>query len=274
MTRSLIPFIFITASCLTMAGCLNDDEPKDKVEDIIIEVSVETGITYHWGDDNKEYPIECMLVKMPNEPDRWQPMMFGEIEGFTYERGHEYYLSVRRTTLANPPADASRYTYLLIKILSDKLVVEPEVSVDKDISSMNDIKYQELCPFDKYAIESMYYINGDGKITYSNGDSAPSYERARIYIEDVLPKDDPDWIKFQKVPYMAIYSYVFSPLSDKVRLVRNESSGPMFKNVVPENEFKHIIEDLKENDQLQYTLVLANVNKLGLQKLSFTIIKK
>ena len=48
----------------------------------------------------------------------------------------------------------------------------------------------------------------------------------------------------------------------------------MFKNVVPENEFKHIIEDLKENDQLQYTLVLANVNKLGLQKLSFTIIKK
>lgn len=272
MNKSIISFLSII--CLFMASCLNDDEPKDKVDDIIIEVSAETGITYHWGDDNKEFPIECMLVKMPNEPDRWQPMMFGEIEGFTYERGHEYYLSVRRTTLANPPADASRYTYLLIKILSDKLVVEPEVSVDKDISSMNDIKYQELCPFDKYAIESMYYINGDGKITYSNGDSAPSYERARIYIEDVLPKDDPDWIKFQKVPYMAIYSYVFSPLSDKVRLVRNESSGPMFKNVVPENEFKHIIEDLKENDQLQYTLVLANVNKLGLQKLSFTIIKK
>ena len=144
MTRPLIQYIFIIASCLTMAGCLNDDEPKDKVEDIRIEVSAETGITYHWGDDKKEHPIECMLVKMPDDPDRWTPMMFGEIEGFTYEHGHEYYLSVRRTTLANPPADASRYTYSLIKILSDKLVAEPKVTVDNEISSINNIELQKL----------------------------------------------------------------------------------------------------------------------------------
>lgn len=272
MKKVITPFLFV--AYLFMAGCLGDDEPKDKVMEIRIEVSAETGVTYHWGDDAKEHPIECMLVKMPDDPDRWQPMMFGEIEGFTYERGHEYYLIVRRTTLANPPADASCYTYSLIRILSDKLMAEPEVPVEKEITSLNDIEYQNLCPFDKYAIEKLYYFDKDGKITYSDGREAPSYKNARIYLEDVLSKDDPNWLMFQRASYQATYSYVLSPLSEKIRLVRNESSGPMFKNVVPEDEFNYIVESMKENDELQYNIVLANVYKLGLQKLNFSIKKK
>lgn len=272
MNKPIIPFLLLT--CLFMTGCLGDDEPKDRVKEIRMEVSSETGVTYHWGDDKREHPIACMLVRLPDDPDRWQPMMFGEIEGFTYERGHEYYLGVRRTTLANPPADASCHTYSLIKILSDKLVAEAEVPVEKEITSVEDIEYQELCPFGKYAVGPLYYIRGDGKITCSDGSSAPGYERARLYIENVLPEDDPNWVTFQHVPYMATYSYVFSPLAGKIRLVRNESSGPMFKNVVPEEEFNHIVRDLKENDELKYTLVLANVYKLGLQKLEFTVKKK
>ena len=272
MNKRIIPFMFL--ACLIMTACRADDVPKDKVKEIGIEVSSEIGITYHWGDDKNEHPIECMLVKLPDSPAAWQPMMFGEIEGFTYERGHEYYLNVRQTTLANPPADASCYTYSLIKIMSDRLVAEPEVTVDKDVTSINDIEYQELCPFDKYSMESLYYINGDGEITYSDGRQAPNYKDARLYIENVLPMDDPNWITFQHIPYQATYSYVSSPLSDKIRLVRNESSGPMFKNVVPEDEFNYIVESLKENDELQYTIVLANVYKLGLQKLTFTIRKK
>lgn len=266
-----IPLLFIT--CIFMTSCLNDDEPNDVVKEIRMEVSAETGITYHWGDDKKEHPIECMLVKLPDNPTTWQPMMFGEIEGFTYERGHEYHLSVLQTTLANPPADASMYTYSLIKVLSDRLVVEPEVPVNKEITSIDDIEYQELCPFDKYAIESLYYVNGDGKITYSDGHSAPSYENARIYLENVLPKDDPNWVTFQTVSYQASYSYVFSPLTGKVRLVRNESSGPMFKNVVPENEYRHIVENMVSGEEIQYVMALANVHKLGLQKVQFTVRK-
>ncbi len=272
MNKLIIPFLFI--ACLFMASCLNDDDPKDKVEDIRMVVCAETGVTYHWGDDKREHPIECMLVKLPDDPDRWQPMMFGEIEGFTYERGHEYYLSVRRTTLANPPADASCYTYSLIKVLSDKLVTDPVEPVDKEITSINDIEYENLCPFYKYAIEPMYYASGDGMITYSDGREAPSYKNARIYLENILPKDDPNWIIFQHVQYQAIYSYVFSPLSEKIRLVRNESSGPMFKNVVPEEEFNYIVKDMQVNEELEYTLVLANVEKLGLQKQTFKVKKK
>ena len=272
MNRFLISFTFI--ACFFMASCLNDDEPKDKVKEIRMEVSSETGITYHWGDDMKEHPIECMLVKLPSDPDSWQPMMFGEIEGFTYERGHEYSLSVRRITLANPPADASRYSYTLIKILSERLVAEPEVPIGKDVTSIDDIEYQKLCPFNKYAVESLYYVNGNGIIEYSDGRQAPSYKNTRIYTEDVLPMDDPDWVKFQHISYQAIYSYVFSTLNAEVRLIRNESSGPMFKNVAPENEFNYIVEHLKESEELQYTLVLANVQMLGLQKLSFKIKKR
>lgn len=269
-----LSLIFLFMACLFMVSCIKDEEPKDKVKEIRMEVSSETGFTYHWGDDKKEYPIECMLVKLPNDPGIWQPMMFGEIEGFSYERGHEYYLSVRQTTLANPPADASCYTYSLIKILSDRIVEDSEVPVDKDITSLNDIEYQKLCPFNKYATESLYYVNKDGKITYSDGLEAPKYEHARIYLENVLQKDDPNWITFQHIQYQATYSYVFSPSSDKVRLIRNESSGPMFKNVVLESEFEYIVNDLKEDEELQYTLVLANVHKLGLQKLNFCIKKK
>ena len=120
MKSFLIPFIFIT--CLFIASCHNDDEPKDKIEEIKIEVSAETGITYHWGDDKQEHPIECMLVKLPDDPDRWQPMMFGEIEGFQYEKGVEYVLSVIRTTLFNPSADGSLYTYRLERIISHRVV--------------------------------------------------------------------------------------------------------------------------------------------------------
>lgn len=272
MNKLIIPLLIIAG--LLMTGCLGDDEPKDTVREVLMTVSAETGVTYPLFDDNKEHPIECMLVMTQSNPGVWQPMMFGEIEGFTYERGHEYYLRVKEVILANPPADASNRIYSLIAILSDKLVVEPEVPIEKEITSLDDIEYQALCPFDKYAIESLYYVDSDGKITYSDGRQAPSYENALIYTDNVLSPEDPNWVKFQTASYQATYSYVKSPLADKIRLVRNESSGPMFKNVVPENEFEYIVTDLRENDELEYTLVLANVKKLGLQQLTFKIKKK
>ncbi len=47
----------------------------------------------------------------------------------------------------------------------------------------------------------------------------------------------------------------------------------MFKNVVPEDEFNYIAKNMPVNEELEYTLVLANVEKLGLQKLTFKIKK-
>ena len=273
MKKFIFPILII--ACLFMTSCLNDDEPKNKVDEIRIEVSAETGITYHWGDDKQEYPIECMLVKLPDDPDRWQPMMFGEIEGFTYESGHEYYLSVRRTTLATPPADASCYTYSLVKILSDKLVVEPDAPIETEIKNEEDIEYYDLCPIEKYEISKVFEIDDNGDIFYRNSQTTGMpYDACRIWLEVILDKADPDYLTFIGTSYMAIYSYVISPFSDKIRRVYNESHGPMLKNVVPQNEFDYICSEMKSGDELHYALILANIHKKGLQKLEFIIKKK
>ncbi|WP_239466327.1 DUF4377 domain-containing protein [Phocaeicola coprocola] len=252
----------------------SDDEPKDSVKEIRMQVSAETGVMYAWGDDKKENPIECMLVMSEDNPGVWESLGFNSIEGFTYVRGHEYYLSVRRTILANPPADASDRTYSLIRILQDRVVTEPEVPVDEEITSEEDIEYYDLCPLEKYAVSKGYIVDENGKIFYDDGSLLPSYDMARIWLEDVLDKGDPNWVKFQSVPYQATYSFVLSPFTDDIRLVRNDSHGPMFKDVVPEDEFTHITQTMQSSEEVRYTLILANVYKKGIQKLEFTIKKQ
>lgn len=273
MNKLITSFLFITVFLLSACS---DDEPQDSVKEIRMLVSAETGVMYAWDDDKKENPIECMLVKTEGDSEEWQPLGFNSIEGFTYIKGHEYYLSVKRTILANPPADGSDRTYSLIRILQDRLVTEPEIPVDEEITSEEDIEYQDLCPFEKYAISKGYIVDENGKIVYDDGyDSMlPSYSSARIWLEDVLDKEDPNWVKFESVPYMAIYSFVLSPFTDEIRLVRNESHGPMFKDVVPEDEFTHITQSMQSGEEVRYALILANVYKKGLQKVEFTIKKQ
>ena len=146
--------------------------------------------------------------------------------------------------------------------------------VDKDIKSEADIEYYDLCPFEKYAVSKEFIIDKDGNIFYGNSSSLPTYDAARIWLENVLDKSDPDWQKFNSIPYMAYYSFVLSPFTDDIRMVRNERSGPMFKNVVPENEFTHITQSMKSGEEARYALILANIYKKGLQKLEFVIKKQ
>ena len=47
----------------------------------------------------------------------------------------------------------------------------------------------------------------------------------------------------------------------------------MFKDVIPENEFTYITQSVKSGEELRYALILVNVEKMGLQKLEFTIKK-
>lgn len=270
--KSVVKSVLLLISMFSIISC--QKEEVDIVSDISVSVSSETGIMYPFFDSNKENPIECMLVMTEDDPGIWQPLEFNRIEGFVYERGHEYELRVMRTLLANPPMDAPDRTYKLKSILSDKLVVEPEVPIEEEIKSEDDIVYEELCPFEKYAIWPHYFVDSEGNIFSDMDSPKPSYEHARIYLENVLSLDDPNWVKFQKVTYQATYSYVLSPLTEDIRLVRNESSGPMFKNVIPEDEFNHITQSMQSGEELKYTLILANVHKKGLQRVEFIIVKK
>ncbi len=235
-----------------------------------MKISAETGIIHGF----LETPVEGMLVMTDDEPGQWYAISFQAVSGFTYERGHEYELRVKRTIMANPPADGSDRYYELISIISDKLVAAPEIPIDDNIRSEADIEYYEDCPINKYSISSGYNVNEDGAITYADGSALPSYDTARIWLENVLDQADPNWVKYNKASYQATYSYVISPLSDKIRFVRNDSHGPMFKKVIPEDEFAHITQSMRSGEEVHYILILANVYKKGLQKLEFTIKKE
>ena len=113
---------FVMFAAFSLASCCSDNDNEDISKDIIMNVSAEPGVMYDLFDSMREHPIECMRVMTEDEPGRWQNLYFSEVKGFTYERGHEYVLRVKRTILANPPQDASNRTYELVRILADKKV--------------------------------------------------------------------------------------------------------------------------------------------------------
>lgn len=269
--KKTLNLLFLLLAVFAISSCSSDDdEIKDSVKEITIYVSSETGESYGFNST----PEECMLVKFDNPNGEWEHLGLYRIEGFTYVKGHEYELRVKMTTLANPPADGYSHKYLLVKIVQDKLVKETETPTDNSVKSESDIEYQELCPYNKYETEDNYIVDGEGNIYKGNGWPKPSYEHSRIYIENVLDKGDDNWVKFNSIPYQAYCSYVISPLTDDIRMVYNEDGGPLFKDVIPENEFEYITKKMNSGEKLQYFLILANVYKKGLQKLKFTITKQ
>ena len=269
--KKTLNLLFLLLAVFAISSCSSDDdEIKDSVKEITIYVSSETGESYGFNST----PEECMLVKFDNPNGEWEHLGLYRIEGFTYVKGHEYELRVKMTTLANPPADGYSHKYLLVKIVQDKLVKETETPTDNSVKSESDIEYQELCPYNKYETEDNYIVDGEGNIYKGNGWPKPSYEHSRIYVENVLDKGDDNWVKFNSIPYQAYRSYVISPLTDDIRLVYNEDGGPLFKDVIPENEFEYITKKMNSGEKLQYFLILANVYKKGLQKLKFTITKQ
>lgn len=271
--HTFLKSILLFLCLLSFIGC-KKDEPKDEMQIISMSISEETGITYDLFDTNKEYPIECMLVMEEDAPRVWQPMTFGTIKGFTYEKGHSYELKVKRTRLANPPMDASAYTYELVQILEDRIITEPDepTDTDKEIHSEADIEYQELCPYEKYAINpEEIRIDKAGNLFDANGSALLPYEDKRIYLENILDKADANWNLFNKIPYMAYYAYVFSPLTDEIRLVRVSSGGPMLKNVIPADEYQELLDRVWGEEVMKYSLIIVNIYKQGLQKVEFTV---
>ena len=112
----------ICAAILSLASCSSDYVTADKVEQVTICVSAETGVYYDmWLDPERENPIVGMQIKEKGDT-RWRCVSLYTIMGFTYEQGHEYELLVKRTTLANPPQDSGKYRYELVRIVSDKKV--------------------------------------------------------------------------------------------------------------------------------------------------------
>ncbi len=273
-TTKIWRLAFAMLAAFSLASCSSDDDDKDITNEINMSVSAEPGVMYDLFDSWGEHPIECMQVMTEDEPGRWQNLHFSAIKGFTYERGHEYELRVKRTILANPPQDASNRTYELVRILADKKVEEMAEPEEKVVKSEADIEYEQQCPIEKYAIAKggVYMVNGDGKVTYADGTPTPEFDKhAQIYLENILDKSHPLWQAGAR--YQATYAYVLSPLTDEIRLVPSAHSAFLFKNVLSESEMSHVKQSMKEGETLRYALILCNVYKRGIQKVEFTIKK-
>ncbi|HNV01603.1 MAG TPA: DUF4377 domain-containing protein [archaeon] len=74
-------------------------------------------------------PMKCMVVNGGN--------FYNQIEGFTFEEGYNYTISVTTDKIENPPADGSSIKYTLIKVISKKLNLEKEF-LNKIAQSMLD----------------------------------------------------------------------------------------------------------------------------------------
>ena len=113
--------MFMMLAAFSLASCSSDDDNEDKVEQVTVYVSAETGVYYDLFDAEREHPIEGMQIREEGN-SVWRTVSLYTITGFTYEKGNEYELLVRKTTLANPPQDASNIRYELISIISQRKV--------------------------------------------------------------------------------------------------------------------------------------------------------
>jgi heat shock protein HslJ len=62
-------------------------------------------------------PMECMQVR--ETPAGQWTLFYSQIEGFDYVAGKSYKVKVKREKVANPPADASAFKYVLLEVLGD-----------------------------------------------------------------------------------------------------------------------------------------------------------
>ena len=277
MNKLIIPFLFI--ACLFFVTACSDDEPKDKTKDIIMSVSEEPGVMYDIFDDEGKYPMICLRVMDEDFPGEWRNLPMTAIEGFEYEIGHMYTLKVRRTILANPPADASSYTYRLIAVLEDRIWPEEPNEEEKIVvNTEEDIPYEEKCPYHIYYVyKDAFVIDGNGKMHYADykdGDPELDMSVAAVQLEFAIDRSSPDFLEFNRIGKMAYYAYVLSPLTEKIEKVWLTRGTLYLKDVISQELYDEIAMEYESGQTLEYSLVLANIHGYGLQKVKFSISKE
>ena len=117
-TGAIYVIAFMMLAAFSLASCSSNDDNEDKVEQITVYVSAETGMFYNVPNTTLE---EGMMIRVDGE-DNYICVAFNTIAGFTYEKGNDYELLVKKTKLANPPKDSGSIRYELIRIVSQRKV--------------------------------------------------------------------------------------------------------------------------------------------------------
>ena len=122
----------------TLFSCSNDDDNQPQTIEMRINHFQNTGFTVG--------PVLTLLVQKEDEigTNNWTKF-YSSIEGFNYQPGTIYNLSVKTESIDNPPADGSFIKYTLLEIQSTE-------EINNDTQFEIDLK-----------------INGENFITTSNG---------------------------------------------------------------------------------------------------------
>ena len=108
--KNTVGVVACVCSLILMAACQSKAPVVDHVK------------TFHVGPAMKEGvgvgPMTCLMVKQA--PDSEYQMFYSPIKGFDYVPGFEYELNVAVTERENVPADASKYVYELVEVVSKK----------------------------------------------------------------------------------------------------------------------------------------------------------
>ena len=105
-------------AAFSLTSCSSDDDNEDKVEQVTVYVSAETGTYYDmWLDPERENLIVGMQIREEGS-SVWRTVGLYTIKDFIYKKGNEYELLVKKTMLANPPQDDVKVKYELISIVS------------------------------------------------------------------------------------------------------------------------------------------------------------
>lgn len=175
--RIMKRYIYFTAVIMTcllgvtcLSSCLNNDDDVDVVKNIIVEVDSTPCDVYPFGWDVTN-PAPGMRIKEENSKE-WQNESQYAIDGFTFEPGYFYTLKVKKTILANPPADSGNVRYQLIEVLKK----------EKDDSHSNLLKSVKA---DDY--ELCYEYDDNGRVTsFKSKKNSSLYEESHdaVYTYD------------------------------------------------------------------------------------------
>ena len=117
-TSAIYVIAIAMLAAFSLASCSSDDNNEDKVEQVTVYVSAETGLFINVPNTT---PEEGMMILIEGK-DHYICVAFNTIVGFTYEKGNEYELLVKKTTLANPPMDSGSTKYEIIRIVSQRKI--------------------------------------------------------------------------------------------------------------------------------------------------------
>lgn len=117
-----LPLLLLTLIVLLAAGCAGAVTPTPESGATPEQSPMPAGetMTLYVGPTLADCvgvaPQKCMQVK--TSPDGEYQLFYDTIQGFDYEEGYDYEITVSRTEIENPPADASKYQYTLVEVVS------------------------------------------------------------------------------------------------------------------------------------------------------------